>query len=436
MFFLPSAISRSLRAALANSNLRRVQLALAGTALTTPAYGVALSVYAYRAGGLSAVALAGVVTFLPAGLLAPVLSVLADRHRRERVLAAALLFRGLTLAASALCILGSAAPAAVLALAALSSIASRVVRPAQAALVPSLARNDGELTAANALSATIDEVGALVGPALAGAVLVVGGPGPMVGLCAAAALGAALLARGLPESDPPEAAEDARLLPELAAGFSVIVGTRYIRLPAFLLTLQTAAYGAVSVLMVPLAIDVVGMGDSGLGAAEMALGIGGILGGIAALGVVAGGRLGICLAGGCALWGGAVALLGLYPQALAVLAGFAAVGATSILVDVPAYTLIQQATPDAILGRVFGALEGMGVLGTALGAAAAPVLVAVLGLPGAFVAVGVALLAPALLGWRMLQELDYRASGPGTASRASSTASSSVIEAPSATSAS
>ena len=64
---------------LRNRGLRRIQLALAATALTTPAYAVALSVYAYREGGIETVALVGVITFLPARLLAPVLSVLADR---------------------------------------------------------------------------------------------------------------------------------------------------------------------------------------------------------------------------------------------------------------------------------------------------------------------------------------------------------------------
>ncbi len=391
---------------LRNRGLRRIQLALAATALTTPAYAVALSVYAYREGGIETVALVGVITFLPAGLLAPVLSVLADRGRRERVLAAALLGRGLTLAASSLCIFVDAPVLLVFTLAGLSSIASRVARPAQAAIVPSLARDDDELTAANALAATVDEVGTIVGPALAGLLLLVAGPDPVIALSAGAALAAATLARGLPKTEAPPAAEDQPFRRELAAGMTAVVRDKAIRLPVFLITLQTAAFGAVGVLMVALAIDQLALGDAGLGLLEMALGLGGIIGGVLALGVASSRRLGACLGLGMAFWGAAIALLGLYPQMAAVLLLFVAVGLSNIFVDVPGYTLIQRVTPGAVIGRVFGALEGLGVVGTAAGTALAPILVALLGLQGAFIVVGGLILGLALVSWRALQRLD------------------------------
>ena len=46
-------------------------------------------------------------------------------------------------------------------------------RPAQAALLPGLARDAGELTAANVASSTIESVGFFLGPALGGLLLAV-----------------------------------------------------------------------------------------------------------------------------------------------------------------------------------------------------------------------------------------------------------------------
>ena len=225
-------------------------------------------------------------------------------------------------------------------------------------------------------------------------------------LSAVAALAAATFVRGLPRTDVPSSDGDGSFRRELTAGMAAIVRHEAIRVPVFVLTLQTAAFGAVGVLMVALALDLLALGDAGLGLLEMALGLGGIAGGILALGVASGRRLGACLGLGTAFWGAAVALLGLYPQLAVVLAVFVAVGMSNIFVDVPAYTLIQRATPGDVIGRVFGALEGLGVVGTAAGAAAVPLLVTQLGLQGAFVAVGGLILVVAVVSWRSLERLD------------------------------
>src|SRR5262249_61905273 len=61
--------------------------------------------------------------------------------------------------------------ALVYALAVVISAVATAFRPAQAALVPSLAGSPEELTAANVASSSIESVGMFVGPALGGLVL-------------------------------------------------------------------------------------------------------------------------------------------------------------------------------------------------------------------------------------------------------------------------
>jgi hypothetical protein len=66
--------------------------------------------------------------------------------------------------AAALIIWRDGPPTAVCAAAVLTSVAGTLFRPAQAALLPALARHAGELTASNVASSTIDSVGFFVGP--------------------------------------------------------------------------------------------------------------------------------------------------------------------------------------------------------------------------------------------------------------------------------
>ena len=61
----------------------------------------------------------------------------------------------------------------VYALAILVGIVGLSFRPAQAALLPSLAANPSELTAANVTSSTINSIGFFVGPLVAGLLLAV-----------------------------------------------------------------------------------------------------------------------------------------------------------------------------------------------------------------------------------------------------------------------
>ena len=63
--------SHALREVYRNRSLRRLQLAWAGSIIGSWAYSVALVVYAYDAGGASAVGLVGLIRWLPAAIASP-----------------------------------------------------------------------------------------------------------------------------------------------------------------------------------------------------------------------------------------------------------------------------------------------------------------------------------------------------------------------------
>ena len=151
-----------------NRNLRRLNLAFAGSVVGDWAYAVGASVYAYTQGGVAAVGVLGVVRFVSMALFSPFTSLLADRFDRKRVMIAADSIRVVLVLAAALVIRFDGPPIVVYALAVLTAVAGTSFRPAQAALTPSLANHPGELTAANVAASTVESVGFFAGPAIGG----------------------------------------------------------------------------------------------------------------------------------------------------------------------------------------------------------------------------------------------------------------------------
>ena len=88
---------RAFGAVFRNPNLRRLQLAGAGSTLGTWAYGVAIAVYAYHAGGARAVGILYAVRWGIGAVAAPWFAVLADRTSRRRTMLAADVVRAVLL---------------------------------------------------------------------------------------------------------------------------------------------------------------------------------------------------------------------------------------------------------------------------------------------------------------------------------------------------
>lgn len=405
---------RAFRAVFTNPGLRRVELAWAGSETGKWLYLIALAVYAYDQGGAAAVGLVALIRTVPSALGAPFTALLGDRFRRERVMLIATLVRAGLMAVAAGAVTIEAHALVVYAIAGLVTLVSTAFRPAQAAITPSLARTPEELTAANVASSTIASMGSFVGPAAGGLLLAWTSTEVVFLATSATFLWAALLVSRIRTETAPRvrAAEPEGIVREALAGFRTIGADKDLRLLTALYGAQAFVGGALNVLIVVSALELLDIGESGVGFLNSAFGVGGLLGTLLALALVARQRLASDFMLGIVLWGVPLVAMGLWPSPLVAFLLLCLIGVGETVVEVAGPTLLQRSAPDAVLARVFGAVESMLVATIGLGGIVAPVLVSLLGVRGALVATGVLLPVLAVLFWRRVSRIDAAAVVP------------------------
>jgi len=391
-----------------NPNLRRAQLSFLGAWTAEWAFTVGLGIVAYRDGGATAVGLVGLLRMAPSAILAPLLSPLADRGRRERVLILVSTLRALATAAAAV-VVGIDGPSSIVyVLAALSTIAATLFRPAHSALLPSLCRTGYELTSANVVRGLLDSAATLVGPLLAAVLLQFTSVTVVFAFAAGASFWAALLLVRLRYYAPPRpsAPSEARLLNEAVEGIRAVTRNRDLALIIGLAAAQTFTRGALTVFTVVVAIDLLGTGEAGVGTLTAAIGAGAVLGSLAASLLVDTRRLGAWFAVGVALWGLPVMLIGVFPEEAAALLLLACVGVGNALIDLGGFTLLARIAPDDVLARVFGVLESLVALAIGVGAIVTSLVIELIGVRSALVIVGLLCPIAAVASWRRLRGMD------------------------------
>jgi MFS family permease len=399
----------ALRAAAANPDLRRLELALAALVIGQWSYTVVVAVYAYHQGGAAAVGLVGLIRMLPAAIAAPLTALLADRYRRQRVLLVAALLEGLGVGVTAAAVLADVPSLLVYTITAGVQLATTAAVPARAALIPSVARSPEELTAANVAATTIDSVGAFLGPAVAGVLVGFADTGVVLLVVTAVFGGAVVLLSRITPDERPRAGPRIDLTGELLAGVRTLAGERKLAVLTGLYGAQTLVAGALNVLIVVVSLELLDLGDAGVGYLNAAIGIGGLVGAAVMFALaVARPRLAPHFALGMALWGVPMILIGVWPAPVVAFVLLGLLGVGNTLVDVAGVTLLQRAVPDAVLARVFGVLESLTWGTIAVGSIAASGLVEALGGRGALIVVGALLPLLTALAWRQLSALDAR----------------------------
>ena len=414
---------RVVRAIMRSPALRRVELAFLLFNIVEFGTWIVVLLYAYDATGPASVGVVALAQLLPAAVVAPLTSGLADRFPRERVLLAGYLAIAVTTAATGLAMALGSDPLVVYAAAATIASALTVIRPTQGALLPGLSRTPEELAAANGLTGTVEGLGLFLGPAAAAAILLVATPDVVFAAATGAALLGALLVARLPRTVPtgadPDGAHhsDGHLATDvptvgLLAGLRTVARERNTRLVVAILGLKMATSGAMDVLFVLLALELFDVGDSGAGVLNAALGLGTVLGGAVTFSLVGRQRLAPSLAGSVLLCGLAIAGIGVVAVFWTAPVLIAVAGLGFAACDVVGRTILQRVTPDAVLARVLGVLEGIGLAGLAFGSVLIGLLAGEVGVQVAVVIAGLTLPVAVALAWPGLRRMDRDALVP------------------------
>jgi len=394
-----------------NRALLRVLAAYVMFILAENAVWIAMLVFAYSRGGAAIAGLVAVAQLVPAAAVAPVVASLADRRSPVVLLAGGYLAQAAAMAGTAAAVIAGA-PVAAYAAAVAAATAVTTTRPAQSALLPSVAATPDQLTAANVVVGWLEAAGVAAAGLLAGVLISLAGVGSVFVVCAGLGLVAGLLVAGLRVAGLAPAEQGAPLVVAgVGEGLRLAASQPRLRLMLALLTADAVVVGALDLLVVILAISVLGRSQAWAGYLAFGFGVGAVL---AATGsaVLVGRRLGGPILGAALMFSGALAALASGVGLAGTVALLALAGAGHSLLAVAARTLLQRSVPAQLIGRVFGVLEGFMMAGLALGALLVPALVHVGGSRLAVLGVAAVLPLAAVAGGRAVFGLDAQTPVP------------------------
>ena len=412
-------LSAALRRVASNPAMLRLEGSWLTAWAAEGAYIVSLLVFAYEIGGVVAVGLITMLRSLPSGLLAPVLTALVDRFAPARVLLAVHLGRAAAIGVVALAAALDLPPGLAVSAAAIEGLLIGLHRATTLGFMPALARSPEELLAGNSVISLGEGTGSMLGPVVAGLLLLLGGPELGLALAAAGYGAAALIIASIHVSGahrPPATTGNApgagARLHDMLGGFAALKRHRAAGLLIGLFGGQTFVRGALTVLIVAIAVELLDIGQSGVGYLTSAFGAGGLVGAFLAMTVIAGRGLATPFAVSLALWGLPILVIGLLPNAIVAFVLLGMVGAANASLDVSGFTLLQRTVPNDVRRRVFGALESVAAIGIAGGAAMAPAVIEVAGLQAALIFFGAVLPVLALVTYPLVRRADDAAIVP------------------------
>jgi MFS family permease len=316
-----------------------------GTYLTAAVLALQMNHLTHSGRWISALLIAD---FLPIAAIGLTLGPLVDRLSRKRLMVTADIAR-----CAVFCALPFVTrPAAIVALAAVSGIATGFFKPAAYAGLPNLVDGDDDLTEANALFGSAENAAWMIGPVLAGLLYQFSGATPAYLINAVTFLLSALLVSRIPAIRLQATTALTRgYWRDVADGFGVVFRTPQLRTVLIVWNVVMAGNAALNVGEVFFATDSLHSKGIGYGVLVASTGVGLMLGSLAAPFVM-----------------GQVSIRRVYPGAILVMAvgAFAASRAPSIWVAAPLAAfmtvgnamaivcnqlLLQRGAPDAMRGR-------------------------------------------------------------------------------------
>ena len=319
----------------------------------------------------------GAARILPYVLLSVPAGIVADRFDRRMVLLVTDVARGILMLVLAAAVTVDAHIGVVIGLSILAACFSTFFNPAIAALVPTLV-DERDLGPANSAWATLDNLAFIIGPALAGILLATGGLQVAFLLNAASFAVVAVVLWRLPvpgRAEPSSPRQEGGAAPA-PMHWRSLAGTL---LGPFALDASTSfVSGGVSVLTVILAVDVLGAGEAGTGYLNAAVGVGGVVAGIAGGSLLAR-PLRIPLLAGGLIGAAGLAGLGLSGALPFAMLAIAVAVAGVLLLEIVTTTLIQRVVPDELRGRAVGVIQTSSAILYSLGSLLMPILASAVG---------------------------------------------------------
>lgn len=380
-----------MRSALRQRSFRRLLSGLAVSQAGDWLYNVALLAFVYdRTHSAAWLAATTAARILPLVLLGPLGGVVADRFDRRRTMVVSDLVRGVLMVALAAVALTGLPVVLAPVLAGLATAAAAPYPPSAAATAPRLVP-DADLPGANAARAVVG-MGAIAAGPVVGAVLLLLGPPSAAFLVNAGTFAlSAVAVLSIPAGDafrPGRSSEDRQ-----GVMADIVVGARALRShPAAVRLLGadvvcSVVYGMQTVLLLLLSRHL-GLGAAGYGYVLAGLGIGGILGTLAAGRAAASARPRAVLVGTLLVLAVPTSLMAVTPWLPGLLVLSVVGGAGAVLVEVLCETALQRDLDEDVFARAYGIALPASIAGIAAGSLVAAPLVAVVGLTGALLATG------------------------------------------------
>ncbi|MDL5159534.1 enterobactin transporter EntS [Actinomycetospora termitidis] len=356
-------------------------VSLFGIALTT--VGVPWQVYDMTRSSLHvslAAALVGATTLV--GTLAG--GVVADRWDRRKII---LVSRGAAAVVFGVLAVNAAVPNPqlwVLYVCVALNGATAVSQSALMAVTPAIVPRE-QLAAAGALVALSTQIGAVVGPSVAG--LLIAGPGLAVnfGLCAVASAVTTTLLWFLPPLRP-SGVITAHPLESLREGAGFVVRNRVVR-GVLLVDVAAMLFALPHVLFPQVVVEVLEQGPQAAGLLYTAPAVGAMIAALTSGWTSTVRRTGRVLLIAVGLYGAAIAAFGLSSSLAWALPFLAIAGAADMVSEILRRALLADATPDHLQGRVSSVWLAQATVGPSAGGVEAGVASRLLG-PGPAIAAG------------------------------------------------
>jgi MFS family permease len=354
-----TAVARSrFRDALRIRDFRLLVSAYIVDALGSWAYSVVLAVYVFdRTHSTQWLAAVGTSRWVVGLLIGSYAGVLADRFERTRVMIVSALSSAVVMAVIAV-VVGTNGPVwSLIVLTALSAIVASPYRPAAGALTPEVV-GEKDLVAANSLFSTLESLTVVLGPAAGGLLLLTGEPFIGVIINAASFVIAAGIVVRLRVRAKGSADGDGNAFAQWLVGLQALARERVALMLVLFCALDSAIYGASTVLYVPLSVHL-GTGSAGYSYLLAGSALGGVIAAGLANKLSSASRLAPVILGSIMLQALPYAVTATVhaPVLAFVLQVISGVG--MIVVDVLAYTALQRDLPRDVLSRVLGVFDAV-----------------------------------------------------------------------------